>query len=108
MPKKVHIIKNNGSWAVKTEDRGRVVSVHDTQKRAVEAGRDLARTKSTVLVIHGKDGRVSRRDYFLTDPVPPREPRKVLTPAVVNKKHAASIEKAVGSVLKNSPKPKTK
>lgn len=105
--KNVHIIKNKESWAVKTENSDRVFSTHNTQKSAVEAGREIARAKQSVLVVHGTDGRVSRRDHYLVDPTPPKSPRKVLSPAVVNKKNVPSIKKAVGSAIKNSQKSKS-
>ncbi|MCR4350451.1 DUF2188 domain-containing protein, partial [Bacillus amyloliquefaciens] len=47
--------RSDGKWQVKGAGNGRATSVHDTQKDAINAGRDIARNQKSELVIHGKN-----------------------------------------------------
>jgi Uncharacterized protein conserved in bacteria (DUF2188) len=78
--KTIHVVARIGGWAIRSEGHSRATSVHSTQKEAVEAARALAKKAAGALVIHGRDGRVQSRDSYSKDPLPPREPRKVLFP----------------------------
>jgi hypothetical protein len=46
--------------------------VHETQREAIEAAREIARNQNTELFIHGRDGRIRERDSHGQDPFPPR------------------------------------
>jgi len=50
----------------------RASSVHDTQRAAIDRGRDVARNQDTELLIHGRDGRIRDRDSHGRDPYPPK------------------------------------
>src|SRR6266404_26670 len=78
----LHVVPRIGGWAVRSEGRTRPASTHSSQREAIDAARKLARqTAASQLVIHGRDGRIKERDLFSIDPLPPREPRKVLYPS---------------------------
>lgn len=70
-----HVTPRPQGWAVQREGAERASSVHDTQAQAIDAGRALARTNETELVIHGRDGRIRDSDSYGGDPVPPRDRR---------------------------------
>jgi hypothetical protein len=46
--------------------------VHDTQKEAIDRGREIARNQGTELFIHGRDGQIRERDSHGNDPHPPK------------------------------------
>jgi hypothetical protein len=78
--KNLHVVRHAEGWVIRSEGSTRASSLHDTQQEAIEAGRVLAKKSLITLVIHGRDGRVKARNSFSRDPIPPREPRKVLYP----------------------------
>lgn len=68
-----HVVpRGNGKWAVRRGGAIRARRRYDTQKEAIEAGREIARKQGTELYIHGKDGRVRKRSSFGKDPFPPK------------------------------------
>lgn len=68
-----HIVPHGRDWAVRGEGNGRVTSVHDTQREAINAGREIARRQGGELLIHGRDGQIRERDSTgNNDPYPPR------------------------------------
>lgn len=74
MPKKdYHVVPRERGWAVICEGAERAASLHDTKAEAVRAGRDLARTHESELVIHGQDGAIQDSDSYGGDPSPPRD-----------------------------------
>ena len=71
--KNVHIVKHDEGWAVKKEGNQRATSVHETQRQAINAGRGVAQSECSELVIHGRDGRIRDKDSFGNDPHPPHD-----------------------------------
>lgn len=71
--KDYHVVPQDGRWAVKREGASRASSVHDTQTDAAAAGRELAKSNQTELVIHRRDGTIRDSDSYGNDPVPPRD-----------------------------------
>lgn len=67
-----HIVPRNGGWAVQPAGGQRASSVHDTQREAIDRGRDVARNQNSELLIHGRDGRIRDRDSHGHDPHPPK------------------------------------
>ena len=67
-----HIVPRNGGWAVQPAGGGRASSVHDTQRAAIDRGREIARNQQSELLIHGRDGRIRERDSHGGDPHPPK------------------------------------
>jgi hypothetical protein len=78
--KTLHVVPRAGRWVVRNEGSSRASSVHDTQREAVDAARNLARKEAVSLVVHGRDGRVKSRVSYRPGPPPPRTPREVLYP----------------------------
>ncbi|MFC3694143.1 DUF2188 domain-containing protein [Chenggangzhangella methanolivorans] len=70
--KNQHIVPHDEGWAVRGEGNSRATSVHDTQREAIEHGREIARNQGSELLIHGRDGRIRERDSHGNDPFPPK------------------------------------
>ena len=69
-----HVVSyGKGQWAVKPENDTDVMSIHPTQAAAIERARVYAQSFGTELVIHRKDGKVSRRQSFRRDPASSEE-----------------------------------
>ena len=64
----VHVKKQGDQWAVAHEGRSRPDSTHRTQERAISAGRRVAKTEQTELVVHGRGGRIRDRFSYGSDP----------------------------------------
>ena len=67
-----HVVPRDGKWAVRKGGADKVTRRFDTQREAIEAGRELARKQRTELYIHGEDGRIRERNSFGEDPFPPK------------------------------------
>lgn len=68
-----HVVPHERGWAVRGEGRVRATSFHRTQLEAVEAARTIARRLGGEVLIHGRSGRIRRRDTTGGhDPMPPR------------------------------------
>lgn len=74
MGKNVHVTKrSDGQWAVITAGKDKAASLHDTQGKAIDAGRPIAERNRSDLVIHDRDNRIRDRDSYGNDPFPPRD-----------------------------------
>jgi uncharacterized protein YdaT len=71
MGKNQHVVPHDGDWAIRGEGNERVTSVHDTQREAIDAAREIARNQQSELLIHGRDGLIRERDSHGNDPFPP-------------------------------------
>lgn len=71
--KDVHVVPNDGRWAVKPEGQPHPLSVHDRQSDAIAAAKPIAIVNRSELVIHGRDGRIRDSDSYGNDPHPPRD-----------------------------------
>jgi hypothetical protein len=98
----VHVVPREDGWAVQSEGSSRAASVHDTQREAVEAAREMAQNQEAELVIHGRDGRIRERDSYGLDPRPPREPREVLFPDRTITASKKAIREAVSAAMEES------
>ena len=54
------------------EELWRASVVTDTQKEAINLGREISRNQRGELFIHGVDGKIRARDSHGNDPYPPR------------------------------------
>ncbi len=73
--KSYHVIaKSNGEWSVKRTGAERATGNFSTKKGAITTARELV-TKSGggELIIHEKDGRVSKRNSYSSDPNPSKD-----------------------------------
>jgi hypothetical protein len=67
-----HVVPHSDGWAVRGEGNSRATSVHDTQREAIDAGREIARNQGGELLIHGRNGQIRERDSSgNNDPYPP-------------------------------------
>lgn len=57
-----HVIPHEGGWAVRGEGNSRATSIHNTQREAIEAAREIARNQNGQLLIHGRNGQIRERD----------------------------------------------
>ena len=69
----VHIVPREDGWAVRRSQAERDSSRHETQEKAIDAGRRTAQRESTELFIHSPGGRIRDRDSYGNDPFPPRD-----------------------------------
>ena len=69
----IHVVPAGDRWAVKPAGSPTPVSTHRTQAAATDAGRRLARSNETELVIHSANGRIRDKDSYGRDPFPPRD-----------------------------------
>lgn len=67
-----HVVPSGDKWGVKGEGNSRLTSVHDTQRQAIDAAREIARNQQSEVVIHRPDGRIRDRDSYGNDPFPPK------------------------------------
>jgi Uncharacterized protein conserved in bacteria (DUF2188) len=74
MPKgNQHVVPHDSGWAVRGEGNSRVTSTHDTQREAIDAGREIARNQGGELLIHGRNGQIRERDSVgNNDTYPPK------------------------------------
>jgi Uncharacterized protein conserved in bacteria (DUF2188) len=69
-----HVVPHPDGWAVKGSGNSRATTVHDTQREAIDAAREIAHNQGGELFIHGRNGRIRERDSsgLKNDPYPPR------------------------------------
>ena len=67
-----HVVPNSGGWDVKRGGALRSSGHFSTKREAVSAGRRISRNQGTEFVVHGKNGRIQRKDSHGNDPFPPR------------------------------------
>lgn len=70
--KNQHVVPHSDGWAVRGEGNERVTSIHDTQREAIERGREIAQNQGSELLIHGQNGQIRARDSYGNDPYPPK------------------------------------
>ena len=73
MGKNQHVTPHKeGGWQVKGENNTRATVRTDTQAKAIQRAREIARNQESELFINGKNGRIRERDSYGNDPFPPR------------------------------------
>ncbi len=73
MGKNQHIIKNGKDWQVIGEGNSKATKLFDTQKEAIDYGRQIAINQQSELVIHGVNGKIRDKDSYGNDPHPPKD-----------------------------------
>lgn len=73
MARRIHIVPHKQGWAVKREGTKEPLSKHQTQERAQDAGRPIAKRDQTELVTHNRQGQVRDSDSYGRDPLPPKD-----------------------------------
>jgi uncharacterized protein YdaT len=70
--KNQHVVPAGDRWGVRGAGNERLTSLHDTQREATQAAREIARHQHSEVVIHRPDGRIRDRDSYGNDPFPPK------------------------------------
>jgi hypothetical protein len=68
--------REDGKWANKRNDAGKASSVHETQKEAEEAGKEMLENQGGgELTVKGRDGKIRSKDTIEpgNDPNPPKD-----------------------------------
>lgn len=72
MHKNQHVIPHNGQWAVKGENNSKATKVVNTQDKAIDIAREIAKNQESELIIHRPDGKIRAKDSYGNDPFPPK------------------------------------
>lgn len=70
--KNQHVVPHPDGWAVRGAGNERLTSIHDTQREAIERGREIAQNQGSELLIHRQNGQIRARDSYGNDPYPPK------------------------------------
>lgn len=100
VPKYLHVGYHYPEGWIIYNQNYRTLSTHDTRDKALEVARPIAKKNEFTLVIHRRDNRVMKWEYYYRGPMPPPQPRKVLYPT--DPPRTATIEaiqKAVREVI---------
>jgi len=73
MNKNQHVVPHNGKWGIKGEGNDKLTKIVDTQKKATEIAREIAKNQHAELIIHRPNGQIRDKDSFGNDPFPPRD-----------------------------------
>ncbi|MDO9529376.1 MAG: DUF2188 domain-containing protein [Syntrophales bacterium] len=69
-----HIVPDsNGGWNIKKGGSNRSSGHFDRKQDAIDRAREVSRNQRTELIIHNKNGRISRADSHGHDPCPPKD-----------------------------------
>jgi hypothetical protein len=72
MKKNQHVVPREGGWGVVGAGNSKATKVHDTQKKAADHAREVARKSGSEVVIHGRDGKIRDSNSYGNDPFPPK------------------------------------
>ena len=73
MSKNIHVTNHSqGGYQVKSSGSSKAYRRTETQREAIEIGRELARNQHSELVIHGRDGKIRQKNSYGNDPFPPK------------------------------------
>ena len=67
-----HVVPHPQGWAIRGAGNERATSVHPTQAAAIAAGRDLAQSQRSELLVHRENGQIRARNSYGNDPYPPK------------------------------------
>lgn len=63
-----HVLPHERGWAIQVAGRESAISVHETQREAIEVARKLLkRNDGGALIIHGRDGKIRKSSRVLAD-----------------------------------------
>lgn len=73
MGKNIHVTNHSqDGYQVKSSGSSKAYRRTETQREAIEIGRELARNQHSELVIHGRDGKIRQKNSYGNDPFPPK------------------------------------
>jgi hypothetical protein len=71
--KTTHVVPNKkGGWDIKKGGQKKPVSHHRKKDTAINNGRRESRKDNSELFIHGKNGKIRKKDSHGGDPFPPK------------------------------------
>jgi hypothetical protein len=70
--KNQHVIPIKGGWGVKGAGNDKLTVKTDIKIDSEKIAREIAKNQKSELFIHGKDGKIQRRDSYGEDPYPPK------------------------------------
>ena len=73
MGKNQHVTPKGNQWQVKGAGNQKATKVFDTQKEAIDYGRNIAKNQQSELVIHRPSGQIRDKDSYGNDPCPPKD-----------------------------------
>jgi len=73
MGKNQHVTPKGNQWQVKGAGNFKATKVFDTQKEAINYGRDIAKNQQSELVIHRQNGQIRDKVSYGNDPCPPKD-----------------------------------
>jgi len=71
--KNQHVVPHKSDWAVRGEKNSRITTVTDTQAKAIDIARNIARNNQSEVVIHNRQGIIRDKDSYGRDPNPPKD-----------------------------------
>ena len=69
----VHVTPHKNGWQVKTGGVTKAHRVVDTQEKAIDIAKIVAKNQQTDTKIHGRDGRIRAGNSYGNDPHPPKD-----------------------------------
>lgn len=69
MNKKQFVVKHKDGWAVKKSNSLKATKVFETQKEAIEAGKEIAKNQGAELTIQGRDAKFKVKNSYGNDPI---------------------------------------
>ena len=70
--KNQYVVRNGDRWGVRGEGNRRLTGSFDTQREAIERGRDIARNQQAELRIQNREGQFREAWSYGNDPYPPK------------------------------------
>jgi hypothetical protein len=67
----IHVVPDQGNWAVKEEGNSKPLSTHQTQGEAIQSGKQVAKPAKAELIIHRPNGEIRESWSYGNDPYPP-------------------------------------
>lgn len=72
MSKNQYVVRNGDKWGVRGEGNERLTRSFDTQREAIDHGRDIARNQGSELRIQDRNGQFREAWSYGNDPYPPK------------------------------------
>lgn len=72
MGKNQHVVPHNGLWSLRGAGNSRITRNFETQREAIDYGRQIAINQESELFIHNRQGRIRERNSYGNDPYPPK------------------------------------
>jgi hypothetical protein len=70
--KNQHVVPHANGWAVKGAGNAKATVVVDTQKEAIQIGKEIAQNQQSELIIHGTGGQIREKNSYGNDNHPPK------------------------------------